>query len=158
MPVYEEILLKNMKQPGYTGSISDYRKQGGYQALPKVLKELAPDQVIEIVKKSGLRGRGGAGFPTGLKWSFIPKDPKIPKYLCCNADESEPGTFKDRQLMDRDPHQMIEGLIIASYAIGAHMAYIYTRGEFSFGTAVLEKALGEARQAGFIGKDILGSG
>ncbi len=158
MPVYEEILLKNMKQPGYTGSISDYRKQGGYQALPKVLKELTPDQVIEIVKKSGLRGRGGAGFPTGLKWSFIPKDPKVPKYLCCNADESEPGTFKDRQLIDRDPHQMIEGLIIASYAIGAHTAYIYTRGEFSFGTAVLEKALAEAQQAGLIGKDILGSG
>jgi NADH-quinone oxidoreductase subunit F len=158
MPAYEEILFKNMKQPSYTGSISDYRRQGGYQALPKVLKELTPDQVIEIVKKSGLRGRGGAGFPTGLKWSFIPKDPRLPKYLCCNADESEPGTFKDRQLIDRDPHQMIEGLIIASYAIGAHTAYIYTRGEFSFGTAVLEKALDEARVAGLIGKDILKSG
>jgi NADH-quinone oxidoreductase subunit F len=158
MPVYEEILLKNMKRPDYTGSISDYRKQGGYQALPKVLREWTPDQVIEIVKKSGLRGRGGAGFPTGLKWSFIPKDPQLTKYLCCNADESEPGTFKDRQLIDRDPHQMIEGLIIASYAIGAHTAYIYTRGEFSFGTAVLEKALAEARAGGFIGKDILGSG
>ncbi|MGH7274397.1 MAG: NADH-quinone oxidoreductase subunit F, partial [Nitrospiria bacterium] len=90
MPAYEEILLKNMKLPGYTGGISDYKGQGGYQALVKVLKELTPDQVIEIVKKSGLRGRGGAGFPTGLKWSFIPKDPQVPKYLCCNADESEP--------------------------------------------------------------------
>jgi NADH-quinone oxidoreductase subunit F len=153
-----EILFKNMKQPGYTGSIADYKKQGGYQALPKVLKELTPDQVIEIVKKSGLRGRGGAGFPAGLKWSFIPKDPKLPKYLCCNADESEPGTFKDRQLIDRDPHQMIEGLIIASYAIGAHTAYIYTRGEFFFGTTVLERALAEARTAGWVGKNILGSG
>ena len=153
-----EILLKNMKQPGYTGSISDYKKQGGYQALPKVLKEWTPDQVIEIVKKSGLRGRGGAGFPAGLKWSFIPKDPQVPKYLCCNADESEPGTFKDRQLIERDPHQMIEGLVIASYAIGARIAYIYTRGEFSLGSAVLEKALAEAREGGLIGKNILGSG
>jgi NADH-quinone oxidoreductase subunit F len=153
-----EILLKNMKLPGYTGSIADYRKQGGYQALAKVLKELAPDQVVEIVKKSGLRGRGGAGFPTGLKWSFIPKDPQVSKYLCCNADESEPGTFKDRQLIERDPHQMIEGLIIASFAIGAHVAYIYVRGEFFYGATVLEKAVHEARQQGFIGRNILGSG
>ncbi len=153
-----EILLKNMKLAGYTGSLSDYQKQGGYKALAKVLKEIQPDQVIEIVKKSGLRGRGGAGFPTGLKWSFIPKDPQIPKYLCCNADESEPGTFKDRQLIERDPHQMLEGLIIASYAIGAHLAYIYVRGEFFYGAHVLEKAIREARQAGFIGNNILGSG
>ena len=158
MPVYEEIILKNMKLPGYKGEISDYKRQGGYRALSKVLKELTPDQVIEIVKQSGLRGRGGAGFPTGLKWSFIPKDPQVPKYLCCNADESEPGTFKDRQLIERDPHQMIEGLIISSYAIGAHVAYIYTRGEFFHGAVVLEKALAEARDCGCIGKSILGSG
>jgi len=158
MPRYEEILLRNMRRAGYTGGLLDYKKQGGYKALTKVLKDMVPDQVTELVKKSGLRGRGGAGFPTGLKWSFIPKDPKVPKYLCCNADESEPGTFKDRQLIERDPHQMIEGLIIASYAIGAHLAYIYIRGEFSYGASVLEKALGEAREAGFIGSDILGSG
>jgi NADH-quinone oxidoreductase subunit F len=123
-----------------------------------VLKGLSPDQVVEMIKKSGLRGRGGAGFPTGLKWSFIPKDPQVPKYLCCNADESEPGTFKDRQLIDRDPHQMLEGLIIACYAIGAHVAYIYIRGEFSYGVTVLEKAVHEARRQELIGKNILGSG
>jgi NADH-quinone oxidoreductase subunit F len=158
MASYEPILFKNMKQPGYTGSMSDYQKQGGYQALAKALKEHRPDEVTEIVKKSGLRGRGGAGFPTGVKWGFIPKDPQIPKYLCCNADESEPGTFKDRQLLERDPHQMLEGMIIACYAINAHLAYIYMRGEFFSGSQVMEKALAEAQANGFLGKNILGSG
>jgi len=155
MPVYEKILFKNMEQAGYTGTLDDYRTTGGYTALQKVLK-LTPAEVIEIVKKSGLRGRGGAGFPTGMKWSFIPKIPG-PKYLCCNADESEPGTFKDRQLIENDPHQMIEGIAIACYAIGAATAYIYIRGEFSLGAKILQKALSEAVAAGLIGKNIMGS-
>ncbi len=156
MPVYEKILTKNMDRPGYTGTLSDYRATGGYTALEKVLKEVPPAEVIEIVRKSGLRGRGGAGFPTGVKWSFIPKTYAGPKYLCCNADESEPGTFKDRQLIERDPHQMIEGIAIACYAIGARVAYIYIRGEFIRGAQIIQKALDEAYGAGFLGKNILG--
>jgi NADH-quinone oxidoreductase subunit F len=154
----EVILLKNMMTPDYTGSLKDYEKQGGYQTVRKMFKEHTPQAVIDIVKKSGLRGRGGAGFPTGMKWDFIPKDPNLSKYLCCNADESEPGTFKDRQLIDQDPHQMIEGILIACYAIGAHTAYIYIRGEFAFGAKVLDRALAEAYRAGYLGKNILGSG
>jgi len=110
-----------------------------------------------MVKRSGLRGRGGAGFPTGVKWGFIPKDPGVPKYLLCNADEGEPGTFKDRQLLQRDPHQLLEGIIIASYAIGAEVSYIYLRGEFLDGLAVLERARAEAYARGYLGKNILGS-
>jgi len=157
MPVYEKILLKNMEQPGYTGSLEDYKKSGGYTALQKVLQGFSPAEVIETVKKSGLRGRGGAGFPTAMKWSFIPKDHPGPKYLCCNADESEPGTFKDRQLIENDPHQMLEGMAIASYAIGASTAYIYIRGEFFYGASIIEKALKEAYDAQILGKKILGS-
>jgi len=158
MPQYELILLKNMSQPGYTGSLADYERTGGYQALRKVLGQVAPADVTEMVKKSGLRGRGGAGFPTGVKWGFLPKDHPGPKYLCCNADESEPGTFKDRQLIERDPHQMLEGMLIACYAIGAQAAYIYIRGEFVLGAKILERALAEARTAGYVGANILGSG
>jgi NADH-quinone oxidoreductase subunit F len=158
MPKYEQVLLKNMLQPGYTGSLADYERAGGYQAIRQVLGKLPPAEVINIVKRSGLRGRGGAGFPTGVKWAFIPKDHPGPRYLCCNADESEPGTFKDRQLMERDPHQMIEGMILASYAIGAQTAYIYIRGEFALGTKIIERALAEAYQANYLGADILGSG
>jgi NADH-quinone oxidoreductase subunit F len=119
---------------------------------------VSPADVTEMVKKSGLRGRGGAGFPTGVKWSFIPKDHPGPKYLCCNADESEPGTFKDRQLIERDPHQMLEGILIAAYAIGVETSYIYIRGEFVLGAKILERALAEAREAGYVGQNILGSG
>jgi NADH-quinone oxidoreductase subunit F len=158
MPTHEKVLLKNMENPGYTGGLDDYRRQGGYVALGKTLGKLAPAEIIEAVKKSGLRGRGGAGFPTGMKWSFIPKDHPGPKYLCCNADESEPGTFKDRQLIENDPHQLIEGMIIACYTIGVHTAYIYIRGEFAFGAKVLRAALDEAYRAGFLGKNILGTG
>jgi len=157
MPKHEKILLKNMETHGYTGSLGDYERTGGYTALRKVLDKISPAEVTEIVKKSGLRGRGGAGFPTGVKWSFIPKDHPGPKYLCCNADESEPGTFKDRQLIERDPHQMIEGMLIACYAIGAEAAYIYIRGEFVLGAQILEKALAEARAAGYVGRKILGT-
>jgi len=155
---FEKILTKNMDLPGYTGSLEDYRKQGGYQALQKTLREYRPDEVIEIVKRSGLRGRGGAGFPAGVKWGFVPKDSSKPKYLVCNADEGEPGTFKDRMLIERDPHQLLEGIILAAYAVQAGTAYIYIRGEFAYGYKVLERALKEAYDAGFLGRDILGSG
>ncbi len=157
MPDYELILFKNMAKPGYAGSFDDYQKVGGYTAFEKVLKEDSPEKVIEIVKKSGLRGRGGAGFPAGLKWSFIPKDHAGPRYLCCNADESEPGTYKDRQLMERDPHQMLEGIAICCYAIGAATAYIYIRGEFDLGAEILERAIQEAYKAKVIGKNIFGT-
>jgi NADH-quinone oxidoreductase subunit F len=155
---YDPILLKNMSQPSYTGSLADYERAGGYQALRKVLGKVAPVEVTDMVKRSGLRGRGGAGFPTGVKWAFIPKDHPGPRYLICNADESEPGTFKDRQWMERDPHQIIEGMILAAYAIGAHTAYIYIRGEFVLGAKILERALAEAYQAGYLGTNLLGSG
>jgi len=158
MPQYEKILLKNMEQPGYSGSLQDYERTGGYQALRKVLKGISPADVTDIVKNSGLRGRGGAGFPTGVKWSFVPKDHPGPKYLCCNADESEPGTFKDRQLMERDPHQLLEGMVLTCYAIGAQTGYIYIRGEFRLGATILERAIEEAKQAGYIGQNVLGSG
>ncbi len=138
--------------------IETYIKNGGYQALPRALKGQTPDEVIELIKKSGLRGRGGAGFSAGMKWGFVPKGADKPKYLCCNADESEPGTCKDRVLMERDPHLVIEGIIIAAYAIGAHHAFIYVRGEFVFPAHRLEQAVDEAYARGFLGKDILGSG
>ncbi len=158
MAKHEKILLANMEQPGYTGSLADYERAGGYQALKKVLGKVQPNDVTEIVKKSGLRGRGGAGFPTGVKWGFLPKDYRGPIYLCCNADESEPGTFKDRQLMERDPHQMIEGCLVACYAIRAETCYVYIRGEYTLATAILERALAEARRAGYVGHNVLGSG
>ncbi|MBM4123487.1 MAG: NADH-quinone oxidoreductase subunit NuoF [Nitrospira sp.] len=157
MPIYEPVLLKNMSQPGYTGSLKDYEKAGGYRALRTVLGKITPAEVTHLVMKSGLRGRGGAGFPTGVKWGFLPKDYKGPKYLCCNADESEPGTFKDRQLMERDPHQVLEGIAIACYAIGVETAYIYIRGEFVLGANILESAIAEARAAGYLGKAVLGT-
>ncbi len=158
MAKYEKILLANMEQPGYTGSLADYERAGGYQALKKILGKVQPNEVTETVKKSGLRGRGGAGFPTGVKWGFLPKDYRGPIYLCCNADESEPGTFKDRQLLERDPHQMIEGCLIACYAIRAETCYVYIRGEYTLATTILEKALTEARRAGYVGQNVLGSG
>ncbi|GJL55762.1 MAG: NADH-quinone oxidoreductase subunit F 2 [Nitrospirales bacterium] len=158
MAKYEKILFKNMEQPGYVGSLKEYEHLGGYQALRTVFAGMAPADIIETVKQSGLRGRGGAGFPTGVKWSFIPKDHPGPKYLCCNADESEPGTFKDRQLMERDPHQVLEGMAITCYTIGAETAYIYIRGEFWLGAQILERAIEDAKQAGYLGSDVLGSG
>jgi NADH-quinone oxidoreductase subunit F len=133
------------------------RERGRYDALKKAL-EMEPGEVVDVVKASGLRGRGGAGFPTGVKWSFMPKDSGKPHYLCCNADESEPGTFKDRELMRWDPHQLIEGCLIASYAIGAEHAYIYCRGEFFEVSSILARAVEEAYEAGLAGEDIMGSG
>src|SRR5437899_5296100 len=124
--------------------IGVFKRNGGYQALEKALKEMTPESIIDEVKKSGLRGRGGAGFPTGMKWSFVPKDSPKPKYLICNADESEPGTCKDRPLMEMDPHQLIEGMIIAGRAIHAHRGFIYIRGEYRYVLDIVEKALEEA--------------
>jgi NADH-quinone oxidoreductase subunit F len=133
------------------------RKNGRYETLKKAF-EMGPDAVIDVVKDSGLRGRGGAGFPTGVKWSFMPKDDGKPHYLLCNADESEPGTFKDRELIRWDPHQLIEGCLIGAYAIRAQHVYIYCRGEFFEASAILGRAVEEAYGAGLIGKDIMGSG
>ncbi|HET6462657.1 MAG TPA: NADH-quinone oxidoreductase subunit NuoF [Candidatus Krumholzibacteria bacterium] len=134
-----------------------YSKNGGYGTLKKLFA-MKPDDVIEEVKKSGLRGRGGAGFPTGMKWSFIPKSNDKPKYLCVNADEGEPGTFKDRLILERDPHALIEGIIICCFAVGIKNAYIYIRGEYDFPLARLSAALEEAYREGYVGKNIKGSG
>ena len=138
-------------------SLDVYRRNGGYEALKKVLDGMSPDDVINEVKKSALRGRGGAGFPTGMKWSFVPKDSPKPKYVVCNADESEPGTFKDRYLMERDPHMLIEGMLIAAYALNAKTNYIYTRGEYKYLIDIMDVALDETRAAGLLGNNILGS-
>jgi len=135
----------------------DYVATSGYASLRKAL-EMRADDIIKTVTESGLRGRGGAGFSAGQKWSFIPKEKKGPHYLAVNADESEPGTFKDRYIIHQDPHQLIEGMIISCFAVGANLAYIYIRGEFPEGAQILEKALAEARKRGFLGKNILGSG
>ncbi|ANI90190.1 NADH oxidoreductase (quinone) subunit F [Arachidicoccus ginsenosidimutans] len=134
-----------------------WKKNGGYQSVEKALK-MSPEEIVEEVKKSGLRGRGGAGFPTGLKWSFIAKPEGVPRHLVCNADESEPGTFKDRYLMEFLPHLFIEGMIISSYALGSNTSYIYIRGEYSWIPDILEQAIAEAKAAGYLGKNILGSG
>ena len=152
----EKVLLKNAETPDSHG-IGAYEASGGYQALATVLRDYQPDELIELVKDSGLKGRGGAGFATGVKWSFVPKDPALKKYLCCNADEGEPGTFKDRAIMEKDPHQMIEGMILCAYAIGAETAYIYIRGEYTLSTERLEAALKEAYDKGYLGQRILSS-
>jgi NADH-quinone oxidoreductase subunit F len=135
-----------------------YRKHGGYRSVEKALNTLTPDEVTEEVKKSGLRGRGGAGFPAGMKWSFLAKPEGVPRYLVVNADESEPGTFKDRYLMEFIPHLLIEGMITASYALGANASYIYIRGEYAWIVDILEQAIAEAKQNGWLGKNILGKG
>lgn len=135
-----------------------YRREGGYQAVEKALKTMTPEAIVEEVKKSGLRGRGGAGFPTGMKWSFIAKPEGVPRHLVCNADESEPGTFKDRYLMEFLPHLLIEGLIISSFALGSNDPYIYIRGEYAWIVGILENAIEEAKQNGWLGNNILGTG
>lgn len=135
-----------------------YRKNGGYAAAEKALKTMAPDAVTDEVKKSGLRGRGGAGFPTGMKWGFLAKPEGVPRYLVCNADESEPGTFKDRFLMEVIPHLLIEGLVISSFALGSSRTYIYIRGEYAWIVDILEEAIEEARKNNFVGNNILGTG
>ena len=153
----EKILLRNIETTD-SHTLAVYKSRGGYRAFEQVLRGMSPEKLIEEVKASGLRGRGGAGFPTGMKWSFVPKDSPKPKYVICNADESEPGTFKDRLLIEKDPHAVIEGTILAAYAIQSHTAFIYIRGELVFGSKVLQGAIDEAAQAGYLGKNILGSG
>ena len=156
-PREKRIIFKNIDRPDWTNDIGCYLQDGGYEDLKKALT-MDPQDIVKEVKVSGLRGRGGAGFPCGVKWGFIkPGGPK-PAYLICNADESEPGTFKDRYIIHQDPHQLLEGMIISCFAVNAHLAYIYIRGEFPEGAKILERALAEAREHGFLGKNILGSG
>ena len=155
--MFEPVLTANIHRPD-SEKIAVYLAHGGYQAARKALTEYTPEELIDIVKRSGLRGRGGAGFPAGVKWGFMPKDPSIEKIVAVNTDEGEPGTFKDRQIVERDPHQVIEGVIIAAYAVGASRAYVYIRGEFFLGVKRWIKAIADAYEGGFLGKDILGSG
>ena len=169
MPQQYRMILKHADEPGYTPELECYLRQGGYEALRKALslapkslpdgKTLSgPEQLREEIKLSGLRGRGGAGFSCGLKWSFVDRKSGKPVYLICNADESEPGTFKDRQIIYKDPHQLLEGMIISCYANDVKLAYIYIRGEFVEGARILHRALEEARARNFLGQNILGRG
>src|SRR6185436_8331092 len=151
----EPLLTRYVREPN-SFTLDFYRQHEGYDALKAALAK-KPDEIIEMVKASGLRGRGGAGFPTGMKWQFVDKKTE-PRYIACNADESEPGTFKDHLLMERNPHLLLEGCAIGCYAIGAKVAYIYIRGEFLHVQGVLERAIDEAYAAGYLGKNILGSG
>jgi NADH-quinone oxidoreductase subunit F len=155
-PLERRIVFKNIGSPDWKVDIETYLEAGGYQDLRKALKMSRTD-IVNEVKTSGLRGRGGAGFPCGVKWSFIKPDEKKPVYLICNADESEPGTFKDRYIIHEDPHQLLEGIAISCFAINARTAYIYIRGEFPEGANILERAIEEAREHKFLGKNILGS-
>jgi len=152
----KKVLLNNISVPGIE-TYDVYRANGGYKSVEKALK-MKPDDIVEEIKKSGLRGSGGAGFPTGMKWSFIDKKTSNPHYLVCNADESEPGTFKDRYLMQNLPHLLIEGMIVSSFALDAHTSYIYIRGELLYVYHILEKAIAEAYKAGWLGKNIMGTG
>ena len=152
----KKLLLANANVPGIR-SYEVYRREGGYRSVEKALK-MQPAEIVDEVKKSGLRGRGGAGFPTGMKWSFIAKPEGIPRHLVVNADESEPGTFKDRYLMEFIPHYLIEGMIVSSFALGSNVSYIYIRGEYAWIVDILEEAIAEAKHNGFLGKNILGSG
>ena len=152
----KKLLLDKAGVPGIR-SFEVYRREGGYRSVEKAIK-MAPADIVEEVKKSGLRGRGGAGFPTGMKWSFLAKPEGVPRYLVCNADESEPGTFKDRYLMEFIPHILIEGMIVSAFALGSNVSYIYIRGEYAWIADILEDAIDEAKQHGFLGKNILGSG
>jgi NADH-quinone oxidoreductase subunit F len=156
-PREKRIIFKNIDRPGWTNDIECYLHDGGYEELKKAFT-MKPEQIVNEVKASGLRGRGGAGFPCGVKWGFIRPGGSKPVYLICNADESEPGTFKDRYIIHQDPHQLLEGMIISCYAVNARLAYIYIRGEFPEGAKILERALAEAKEHGFLGKNILGSG
>lgn len=152
-----KVLLEHIDVPGIA-TYDVYRNKGGYASVEKAIKTMTTEAIVEEVKKSGLRGRGGAGFPTGMKWSFLAKPEGVPRYLVCNADESEPGTFKDRYLMEKIPHLLIEGMITSSFALGANTSYIYIRGEYFYLVRVLEQAIAEAYAAGWLGKNILGSG
>ncbi|HUX40774.1 MAG TPA: NADH-quinone oxidoreductase subunit NuoF [Rectinemataceae bacterium] len=151
-------LLLEHAEKAEAATLAGWKSLGGYQKTEAILKGKSPEAILDQIKDSGLRGRGGAGFPAGLKWSFLAKNTGKPSYLVCNADESEPGTFKDRYIMERMPHQLIEGMIVSSYAIGANRSYIYIRGEYMYILRILEKAIAEAYAAGYLGKNILGTG
>ncbi len=155
-PREHRLIFRNVDRVDWDTSIDRAIQEGGYEMLKKAV-QMEPKAITEEVKKSGLRGRGGAGFPTGVKWTFIPPNNTKPVYLICNADESEPGTFKDRYIIHQDPHQLIEGMAISCYAVGAHLAYIYIREEFPEGAKILEKAIADAKSKGFLGKGICGS-
>ncbi|HEY7781568.1 MAG TPA: NADH-quinone oxidoreductase subunit NuoF [Ktedonobacterales bacterium] len=150
-------VTEHLDVPGID-TLAGYRAHDGYVALTHALRDQGPDEIADAVKRSGLRGRGGAGFPTGQKWSFLPRESPKPRYLCVNADESEPGTFKDRMLMEMNPHLLVEGTIITAYATRVHHAFIYVRGELALAARQLERAIAEAYTAGYLGKDILGTG
>ena len=156
-PRERRIVFKNIDREGWTPDIDCYLKDGGYEELKKALK-MQPQEIVSEVKTSGVRGRGGAGFPCGAKWGFIRPGETKPIYLICNADESEPGTFKDRYIIHQDPHQLLEGMIISCFAVNARLAYIYIRGEFPLGAKILEQAIKEAKEHGFLGKNILETG
>src|SRR5436305_4834890 len=155
MADFEPVLLRRVGKPN-SGALDGYRADGGYRALQKALNQMSPAQVIDTVKSSGLRGRGGAGFPCGVKWTFLPKDHPGPIYMCINADESEPCTFNNRILMEQDPHQVLQGIILACYATRASVAYVYIRYEYGPATRAMQKAIDEAYGAGLLGKNILG--
>ncbi len=156
MAEFEPVLLANIDRPE-SHTLAAYEATGGYSAVRRVLADMSPTQVVELVQESNLRGRGGAGFPTGLKWSFLPQDHPGPIYMCVNADESEPATFNNRILMEQDPHQLIEGAILACYATRATTAYIYLRYEYPHALARLQQAIDECYEKGYLGKNILGS-
>lgn len=153
----EKVLTTHFEQEDFH-AIDVYLKYEGYQAVKKALKEMSPENILNEVKAANLRGRGGAGFPAGVKWGFVPKDVDKPKYLCVNADEGEPGTFKDRYIMTYNPHLLLEGIIITSFCVGIHVAFIYIRGEYENIALRLEKAISEAYEQGYLGNDILGTG
>ena len=153
----EKVLTQHFDQKNFY-KIDVYLKEEGYKAVEKALKEMRPEEILEEAKKANLRGRGGAGFPAGVKWGFVPQEVDKPKYLCVNADEGEPGTFKDRYIMSHNPHMLIEGIIIASFCVGIHTAFIYIRGEYEAVALRLEEAISETYKRGFLGKDILNTG
>src|SRR5579884_760233 len=163
MPLYNEPsplevrILSRRFDLENSASIDTYLRTDGYAAIRKAM-EMTPEQIIEEVKTSALRGRGGAGFPTGMKWSFVPRNSPKPKYIVVNADESEPGTCKDRLLMEYDPHQLIEGVLIAGLAVDAHAGWVYIRGEYRYLIDIMEKAIAEAYAKGWLGKNIQGTG
>lgn len=153
----EKILTRNLDLNNFF-RIDVYLKKGGYKAVEKALKRMTPEQILKEVKKANLRGRGGAGFPAGVKWGFVPQEVRKPKYLCVNADEGEPGTFKDRYIMSHNPHMLLEGIIITSYCVGINKAFVYIRGEYENIAQRLEQAISEARKNGYLGRNILGTG
>ena len=153
---FEKVISRDWDKPAQS-TLVGYKRSGGYQTLKKVLSDFSPEATLEEVKKSNLRGRGGAGFSTGMKWSFVPKDNPKPKYLCVNADESEPGTAKDRYILEKEPHLLLEGIAIACWALGAHTCYIYARGEFKYPSSVLDRAIAEAYADGIFGRKLMGT-